>query len=194
MRAVEGVDGVASATPTGEVSERRLDRHGRRHPRAATRSRRPRSASCRRSATRSPTSARALTALRRRRLGDPVRLRPGDRERPEADRAARPAGDRDDPRDPAAGAGRAAGPDRERDPLVPLHARDLGPVHPLRRRRRRLRRLDPDLRLHLPGRARDRLHDLPDGAGARGGARPRHPRGHAARDRGHRPGDHQSPG
>ena len=26
-----------------------------------------------------------------------------------------------------------------------------------------LRRLDPDVRLHLPGRARDRLHDLPDG-------------------------------
>ena len=62
----------------------------------------------------------------------------------------------------------------------------LGPVHPLRRRRRRLRRLDPDLRLHLPGRARDRLHDLPDGAGARGGAHARHPRGHAAGALGHR--------
>ena len=73
----------------------------------------------------------------RRRQRDPLRLRPGDRARPEADRAAGAARDRRHPRDPAAGARRAAGPDRERDPLVPLHARDLDPVHPLRRRRRR---------------------------------------------------------
>ena len=61
------------------------------------------------------------------------------------------------------------------DALVPGDARDLDPDHPLHRRRRRLRRLDTDLRLHLPGRAGDRLHDLPDGQGARGGARTRDP-------------------
>ena len=87
----------------------------------------------------------------------------------------RAAGDRDHPRDPAAGDRRAAGADRERDPELPVHARAQRSDHPLRGRRRRARRLDPDLRVHLPRRAGDRLHDLPDGASARGGAALRHP-------------------
>ena len=77
-RRVEGVDGVASATPTGRTSEDGDDRPSTSCSRT-TPTRRPRS-------TWSPTSARAVADLgdgtsraRRRRHGDPVRLRRGDR-------------------------------------------------------------------------------------------------------------------
>ena len=187
VEAVEGVDGVASATPTGRTSR------GGRHRQSVdvvlendpyTKAALDIVPDIRASVER---SRRGDVRLDRRRLGDLLRLRRGRQQRPEADRAAGAARDRDHPRDPPAIAGRAAGPDRQRDPLLPLHPRPLGAVHPLRRRRRRLRRLDPDLRVHLPGRPRDRLHDLPDGAGARGGSDAWHPRGHAAGDLGDGP-------
>src|SRR5215207_4972750 len=52
--------------------------------------------------------------------------------------------------------------------------------HPLRGRRPRRGHLAAHVRVHLLGGARDRLHDLPDEPRARGGARTRHSRGHAA--------------
>ena len=169
VRRIDGVTGVARATPTGLRSE-----DGRyasinvildgdpyvqstfdavpRHPRRDRRSR----------------SRSAGPGWRRKR--DPVRPRPGDRQRSAVDRADRAGGDRGHPRDSALVAGRAAGPDRERDPLLPLHARPLDAVHPLRGRGPGHRRLAAHLRLHLPRRAGDRLHDLPHGPRARGGA------------------------
>ena len=131
-----------------------------------------------------------LEGAGRRRERDQLRLRSGEPARPEARRAAGAADDRDHPRDPADLGGRAAGLYRQRRDLVPRHGRDLDAVHSLRGRRRRDRQLDPDLRVHLPGRARDRLHDLPDEPGPRGGPRVRDQGGDAAGAERHRAGDH----
>ena len=91
-----------------------------------------------------------------------------------------------DPDRPAARGGRAADPDRHRDPQLPGRARRR-----LLRLRRHLRlpRLGPlaaALRLRLPGRARGRLQHLPDRPRPRGDDQARLRTGHPARPRGHR--------
>ncbi len=76
--------------------------------------------------------------------------------------------------DPAASDAGSVAADRDRGPVVHRHPRRLlggvQPRLPLRQRRP----VVPALRVHLPGRARDRLQHLPDDPGARGDAAVRH--------------------
>ena len=102
-QAAAGVDGVASATPT----QADLDRRDDRVTLTVVLDQDPLTKSSLGIVPeiRNAVAGRApgATVLVGRRQRDPVRLRSGDRERSEDDRAARAARDRDHPRRPAAG-------------------------------------------------------------------------------------------
>ena len=161
-----GAGGADGRSPASTASRRSRSRWpaGRRGP------------WCRRRWSRTPTRPRPSTWSSRS-ATPRTEAAPGSAgRRPDGDRIRRPRRrrlglDRDpadhpprrlpDPDRPAAGRGRAAGPDRHGDPQLPRR-----PRRRLLRLRRRLRlpRLGPlaaALRLRLPGRARRRLQHLP---------------------------------
>ena len=112
------------------------------------------------------------------------------RARHEGDRAARAPGRVRRARGPAPRRAAARPADRHRRAVVP---RGAGSGRLLLRVRLRLPGVGPvaaAVGVRVPGRARDRLQHLPDGARARGGAAARHAARDAARPGGHRRRDH----